>query len=225
MGPGQLELRRPDDADQGDRRRGLYIAGDEIHNGARLIKDKVAVLGPNAKVKVVVTDGFVFRSLLREAGPAAMEGIVGTSPAAPADRLGGAAGRFLGSFARTEGDVPIHDWTIFAAGATQVLLDAIARSDGTRKDVVKKLFATDGAKTVLGPMSFDGNGDPKFAGRGAVPGDAGQVGLRRLPELRVEGQDGQGRRDDQDHGPARGDASRTRRLLRAVPAESRPLHG
>ena len=25
---------------------GLYIAGDEIHNGARLIKDKVAVLGP-----------------------------------------------------------------------------------------------------------------------------------------------------------------------------------
>jgi branched-chain amino acid transport system substrate-binding protein len=141
----------------------LFIGGEEFHNGARLLKDKVAVLGGNGGVKVVVTDGFVFRSLIDGAGASTVEGIVGTSPAAPADRLGGAAGRFLDAFSRAEGDVPVYDWTIFAAAATQVLLDAIARSDGTRKDVVEKLFATDRAKTVLGPMSFDGNGDPRWA--------------------------------------------------------------
>jgi branched-chain amino acid transport system substrate-binding protein len=141
----------------------LFIGGEEFHNGARLLKDKVAVLGGNGRVTVVVTDGFVFRSLIDGAGASTVEGIVGTSPAAPADRLGGAAGRFLDAFSRAEGDVPVYDWTIFAAAATQVLLDAIARSDGTRKDVVEKLFATDRAKTVLGPMSFDGNGDPRWA--------------------------------------------------------------
>ena len=46
----------------------LYIAGDSDHNGARLLRDKVAVLGANARVKVVVTDGFVAPSLFRQAG-------------------------------------------------------------------------------------------------------------------------------------------------------------
>jgi branched-chain amino acid transport system substrate-binding protein len=139
----------------------LYVAGDSDHNGARLLRDKVAVLGGNARVKVVVTDGFLAPSLFRQAGTATLEGIVGTSPAPPADRLGGAAGRFVHAFAKGEGDVRIQDWTLFAAGAAQVLLDAIARSDGSRKDVVAKLFASDRVPTVLGPMSFDGNGDPK----------------------------------------------------------------
>src|SRR5262249_22151250 len=140
---------------------GVYIGGDMEHNGAQLLRDKLAVLGNAAKVKVVVSYGFVYRSLFSAAGKPAVEGVVGTSPAPPADRVGGAAGRFLDAFANAEGDVELHDWTIFAAAATQVLLDAIARSDGTRSDVVAKLFATDGAKTVLGPISFDGNGDPK----------------------------------------------------------------
>jgi ABC-type branched-subunit amino acid transport system substrate-binding protein len=41
-----------------------------------------------------------------------------------------------------------------------VLLDAIARSDGTREDVIAKLFETDLSDSVLGPFSFDPNGDP-----------------------------------------------------------------
>jgi branched-chain amino acid transport system substrate-binding protein len=142
---------------------GLYVGGDMEHNGARLLRDKLAVLGGNSKVKIVVTDGFTYRSIFEQAGPAALEGIVGTSPAAPWNRLEGAGGRFMRAFSKAQGDAPIYDWTIFAAGATQVLLDAIARSDGTRKSVVAKLFATNRVPTVLGPMSFDGNGDPKWA--------------------------------------------------------------
>ena len=140
---------------------GIYIGGDMDQNGAQLLRDKVAVLGSNARVKVVVSDGFVYRSLVGQAGRSTVEGIVGTSPSSPSDRLTGAAGRFVDAFGNAEGDVHVYGFTIYAAAATQVLLDAIARSDGTRKDVVAKLFATAGAKTVIGPMSFDGNGDPK----------------------------------------------------------------
>jgi ABC-type branched-subunit amino acid transport system substrate-binding protein len=40
-----------------------------------------------------------------------------------------------------------------------VLLDAIARSDGTREDIAAKLLETDFADGILGPTSFDENGD------------------------------------------------------------------
>ena len=121
---------------------GIYIGGDMDQNGAQLLRDKVAVLGSNARVKVVVTDGFVYRSLVGEAGASTVEGIVGTSPSSPSDRL---AARPAVSSTRSgtpKGTSTIYGFTIYAAAATQVLLDAIARSDGTRKDVVAKLFAT-----------------------------------------------------------------------------------
>ena len=114
-----------------------------------------------------------------------MEGIVGTSPAAPADRLGGAAGRFLDAFAKTEGTCRSTAGRSSRPPRPQVLLDAIARSDGTRKDVVRKLFATDRAKTVLGPMSFDGNGDPRWSVE-ALYRRRRQLALPRPPDLRVD---------------------------------------
>jgi hypothetical protein len=41
----------------------------------------------------------------------------------------------------------------------QVALDAISRSDGTREDVVAKMLESDLPDTVVGPISFDANGD------------------------------------------------------------------
>jgi ABC-type branched-subunit amino acid transport system substrate-binding protein len=43
--------------------------------------------------------------------------------------------------------------------ATEVLLQAIARSDGTRASVVRELFATRMKDGILGSFSFDRNGD------------------------------------------------------------------
>ena len=43
----------------------------------------------------------------------------------------------------------------------QVALDAIARSDGTREDVVAKMFETSLSGSVVGPIAFDENGDPE----------------------------------------------------------------
>jgi branched-chain amino acid transport system substrate-binding protein len=141
---------------------GLFVAGDLDKSAGRMLKDKAAVLGGSTQVKVVVSDGFVYDELFRFAGASAVEGIVGTAPIAPGRRVPAAAS-FVRAFGKTQRSRYLSDWTVPAAAATQVLLDAIARSDGTRKDVVAKLFATNRLSTVLGPISFDGNGDPKWA--------------------------------------------------------------
>jgi hypothetical protein len=66
-----------------------------------------------------------------------------------------------------------------AAQSTEVLLDAIARSDGTRASVVEELFATKVENGILGSFSFDrfGDIDPAPVGvyrfeRGRIVGDS-----------------------------------------------------
>ena len=44
--------------------------------------------------------------------------------------------------------------------SSPILLDAIARSDGTRASVTKQLFKTNVKNGILGNISFDKNGDP-----------------------------------------------------------------
>ena len=48
---------------------------------------------------------------------------------------------------------------VYAAQAADVLLDAIARSDGTRESVLEELFATRVERGLLGSFGFDENGD------------------------------------------------------------------
>ncbi|HEX3289794.1 MAG TPA: hypothetical protein VHR46_00270, partial [Gaiella sp.] len=50
-----------------------------------------------------------------------------------------------------------------------VLLKAIEDSDGSRADVIKKLFATNVTDGLLGSFKIDQNGDPEDAS-GAVVG-------------------------------------------------------
>ena len=60
-----------------------------------------------------------------------------------------------------QGNVP-NRWRIAAAGvAMQVALDAIARSDGTREDVLAKMFETNLSDSVIGPIQFNEEGDPE----------------------------------------------------------------
>jgi ABC-type branched-subunit amino acid transport system substrate-binding protein len=50
-------------------------------------------------------------------------------------------------------------YTVYAATSAQVLLEAIANSDGSREDVIAKLFEVN-VDTAVGTLSFDENGDP-----------------------------------------------------------------
>jgi DNA-binding SARP family transcriptional activator len=74
-------------------------------------------------------------------GPAS-RGIYFSSPGVPLQRLGAAGRRFVGEFGATQpGGIVTLD-ALYTAQATEVLLDAIARSDGTRASVSRALLAT-----------------------------------------------------------------------------------
>jgi len=140
---------------------GIYIGGLEDQNGSQLVKDKVAVVGDNEAVKLVMADGMVTSALITNAGADNAEGAYGTAPTLPADQLTGAGADFLTGFQEQIGaDKAIEVYTIYAAAAMQVALDAIARSDGTREDIVVKLFETDLSDSLVGPLSFNADGDP-----------------------------------------------------------------
>jgi branched-chain amino acid transport system substrate-binding protein len=142
---------------------GIYIGGVSANNGGQLVKDKVSIVGDNTAVKLLVSDGFVLTSLFEEAGKTVVEGAYGTAPTQPPSKLTGKGKEFIDAFSAKENGKPIEVYTIYAAACAQVLVDAIGRSDGTREDVLAKIFESDIPDTVVGAMSFDANGDPKNA--------------------------------------------------------------
>jgi ABC-type branched-subunit amino acid transport system substrate-binding protein len=107
---------------------------------------------------ILAPDGFSPpEDLVRAAGPAA-EGMWVSTPGLPNSQLPPAGRRFVESFTTSIGETP-YQWPVAAAQATEVLLAAIARSDGTRSSVTRELFATQVADGLLGDFSIDENGD------------------------------------------------------------------
>lgn len=140
---------------------GIFIGGVSTNNGGQLVKDKVSIVGDNEKVKLMVADGFVLSTLFEEAGPDNVNGAFGSAPTKPPEQITGAGKEFFTGF---EPQLPegqtIQVYTIYAAAAAQVILDAISRSDGTREDIVAKMFETNLPDSVVGPLELDANGDP-----------------------------------------------------------------
>jgi branched-chain amino acid transport system substrate-binding protein len=128
----------------------------DISNGPALVKDLRAELGP--KPHILLPDGFApISAFARLAGPAA-EGLFASFPVPAPERLRGEGQRFVAEFGRAIGR-PVQVYSVTSAQATEVLLDAIARSDGTRASVTRELFKTKVTSGILGTFSFDRNGD------------------------------------------------------------------
>jgi branched-chain amino acid transport system substrate-binding protein len=139
------------------RPEAVYLSGILDNNGGQLVRDLRAVLGP--RVELLGSSGFTPISLLFErAGHAAKGMYVGLLGVVP-QRLGPGAGRFIDDFGATQPGTPIGQTAIYAAQAAAVLLDAIARSDGTRRSVIEELFKTRVEHGILGSFRFDRNGD------------------------------------------------------------------
>jgi branched-chain amino acid transport system substrate-binding protein len=136
---------------------GIFIGGISCFNGGQLVKDKVAVVGDNDKVKTVVSDGFVQASLFDEAGADNVEGIYGSAPTLNPDDLPGAGKEFNAKVEQQFGKPEVY--TAYAVAALQMMLAALENSDGTRQGVVDNLLTAQ-ADTVVGPIKFDENGDP-----------------------------------------------------------------
>jgi branched-chain amino acid transport system substrate-binding protein len=146
---------------------GVFIGGLICENGAQLIKDKVAVLGDNEKVKLITPDGFATQQTIDDAGSAS-NGMYMSVAGQPINKFQGAAREFATNFSKEYlNGKTIDPYAIYGGQAATVMLDAIAASDGTRSDVIKQLFATKVQNGLLGSFSFNANGDPQEAS-GAV---------------------------------------------------------
>jgi branched-chain amino acid transport system substrate-binding protein len=153
----------------GERPEAVYIAGLDEGNGLRLVQDLRAALGPS--VLLIAPDAF---GATAEFGLGA--GLRYTAVGVPAELLPPAGKRFLKEF----GQRPFYHRTFLgapeAAQAAEVLLDAIAASDGTRASVVDRLFETKVSNGILGSFSFDRRGD-------IVPGAVGVYRFRQGEEI------------------------------------------
>jgi branched-chain amino acid transport system substrate-binding protein len=135
----------------------VFLGGSvDASNGPGLVKSLRSVLGE--RFHILAPDGFSpISAFARLAGPAA-EGVTVSFPAAPPDRLRGEGQRFVTQFERAIGR-PVEAYSVSAAQATVVLLDAIASSDGSRGSVTANVLKTHVANGILGSFSFDRNGD------------------------------------------------------------------
>jgi branched-chain amino acid transport system substrate-binding protein len=122
----------------------------------RLIKDLRAAL-PTAVL--VAPDGFAPPADLIAGAGAAAEGMTVSVVGRPPESLPPHGRKFVNDFKRATGNTTPVASSIAAAQATEVLLTAIASSNGTRASVAKQLFRTHIANGILGSFSFDHNGD------------------------------------------------------------------
>jgi class 3 adenylate cyclase/ABC-type branched-subunit amino acid transport system substrate-binding protein len=132
----------------------VILGGTGDANGDTLIRDLRAILGP--RFNIIAPDGFLI-NLAPLTGPAA-EGLYGSFPTTPTNRLPRAGKRFVSSFRRAIGS-PVEDYSVTSAQAAQVLLNAIAASNGTRASITNHLLHAKITNGILGSFHFDPKGD------------------------------------------------------------------
>jgi ABC-type branched-subunit amino acid transport system substrate-binding protein/DNA-binding beta-propeller fold protein YncE len=141
---------------------GVFLGGFVPGDAQRTpVRDLRGVLGPD--VQLLAPDGFSdFEALVEDEGAAA-EGMVVSLPIVPASHLPSSGSEFAEEFERAIGG-PAQSYSPAVAQATEVLLDAIAASDGTRASVTRNLLGTRVENGILGSFEFDDNGDTTAAG-------------------------------------------------------------
>jgi branched-chain amino acid transport system substrate-binding protein len=136
----------------------ILLAGLTEENGARLIKDKVAILGPNdGAVKLLAPDGFAQQSTIELAG-AASAGMFASVPGRVPEDLTG-PGKQLYSQLRGEVKGGVELYAPYAGQAASVLLDAIAKSGG-RAGVIDAVRHTKVHDGITGSFDILPSGDP-----------------------------------------------------------------
>ena len=139
----------------------VFLGGLIDENGAQVIKDKVAVLGPNdGDVKLYAPDGFTTQATIDEAGKKNATGMYASVAGVPPDQLTGSGAEFISSFESELGGEPIEAYSAYGAQAMQVILDAIASAGNDRAGVISALFETSVQGGILGDFDITADGDP-----------------------------------------------------------------
>lgn len=163
----------------------VFLGGLVDENGAQVIKDKVAVLGANdGAVKLFAPDGFTTQQTIDEAGPASA-GMFMSVAGVPIDQFVGKGKEFADAFTKAKlGGKTIDPYAIYGAQAADLVINAIAASDGTRAGVLKAIFASDVKDSYIGSFKINANGDPSEAG-GAVVGFTMYVATDKLKTVKT----------------------------------------
>ncbi len=144
----------------------VYLGGINDNNGEQLVRDKVAVLGPNTgAVKLIAPDGFTgYPSLLALKESDAMYITFAGLPAGELVKAGGAGAKLVADFKTKYGADPASAYALYGAAATQYIMKTVAASNGTRKDVIAKALSgkivVSAKESIIGKQfSLDKNGD------------------------------------------------------------------
>jgi branched-chain amino acid transport system substrate-binding protein len=138
----------------------VLLAGLTEQNGARLIKDKVAAMGPNSgMVKLLAPDGFAQQSTIDLAGAAA-RGMFASVPGRVPQNLTGPGAKLVSQL-QQEVKGPVELYAPYAGQAASVLLEAIAHSS-QRAGVIDAVRETDVRNGIAGSFSILPSGDPSI---------------------------------------------------------------
>jgi branched-chain amino acid transport system substrate-binding protein len=129
-------------------------------NSGRLVVELRRQFG--SKITIVANDGFLSGFGFAETSPnhpLAGTYISGAYISDPARQLPPAGKEFVRAFSATQPGHVVNTFTPYAAQSTEVLLAAIAASDGTRGSVAEQLLRVKVTDGILGSFEFDRNGD------------------------------------------------------------------
>jgi branched-chain amino acid transport system substrate-binding protein len=147
----------------------VFLGGLIDENGAKVIKDKVAVLGPNdGDVKLLAPDGFTQQSTIDESGVDISRGMFMSVAGVPIEELTGDGATFIEEFQAELGDEEVDPYAAYGGQAAVVLLDAIEAAGADRAAIIEELFNTKVEDGILGTFEINENGDPALASGGIV---------------------------------------------------------
>jgi branched-chain amino acid transport system substrate-binding protein len=150
----------------------VYLGGYVSNNGPQLIKDLRAELGPNARL--LGPDAFNNLDALVEGAGAAAEGFSPLIAVLPNDALPDPGREFAARFDKRFGSRPCC-FSVHAAQAGKMMLDAIADSDGSRGQVLEHLFRTPVDDGYVGDFSIDRYGDTTLRTMGVYKVEGGRL--------------------------------------------------
>jgi branched-chain amino acid transport system substrate-binding protein len=138
-------------------------------NAAQLLKDKVAIMGDNTKVKYVGPDGIQTQAFIDGAGADVAAGVYASVAGLPYEKLPAAGQQFKKDYdAKYGGDLnePYAVYGYEAMSVTIAAIEAVCAAGGNptdRKAIRDAVFNTKNYSGVLGTWSFDANGDTSLS--------------------------------------------------------------
>ena len=142
----------------------IFVGMVVDNNAAQLLKDKVAIMGDNTKVKYMGPDGVQTQAFIDGAGASVAEGAYASVAGLAPENYTAAGKKFLASYEAKYGHLTepyailgYEDINVVLAGIESV---CAAGGDPTdRATVTKAVLNTKDFNGVLGTWSFDANGD------------------------------------------------------------------